>query len=368
MGTKQNEKAVSVCFACTTPYQLMGAISIVQGLKLEADLFLFGMFPDYDRIAERLEKYHVFRRVISVDCTKFKSLSLVKALWQTLNSKKAVSSFLPPDTVYDVFYNSSRAHVKLLLRRELERRNPKLCFVTFEDGLGTYSAQSHELNSSRLRRLVNAILGWDSFKPSKTIMMVTHPELFELPKRLNTVPVKKMPSVIGTENNRKMFLDVFDAHEEDIIKERVILFDVTRGIYKNDLDVDTNILDESYQVVVDKFSLNNVVCKPHPRSIVKTKVAVKEYIKTGIPVEILYAGMPDLEERILIGTFSTALFTPKMMFDKEPTIVCLHKMVWPSNKKIPPVFEKLCKIYKHKDRIFAPENLNELNTYLSRIK
>lgn len=367
MGAKQSEKAVPVCLTCTTPYQLMGAISIVQGLKLEADLYLFGMFSGYDRIAERLEKYHVFHRVISVDCAKFKSLSLIKGLWQTINSRRAVSSFLASETVYDVFYSSSRAHVKLLLRRELERRNPELCFVTFEDGLGTYSAQSHELNSSRLRRLVNAVLGWDSFKPSKTIMMVTHPELFELPKRLKTVPIKKMPSVVGTESNRRMFLDVFDAHEEDIIKERVILFDVTRGIYKNDLGVDTNMLDESYQMVVDKFLYDNVVCKPHPRSIVKTKVAVKEYIKTGIPVEILYAGMPDLEERILIGTFSTALFTPKMMFDKEPTIVCLHKMVWPSNKKIPPVFEKLCKMYNHKDRIFAPENLNELKTYLSRI-
>lgn len=346
----------------------MGAISIVQGLKLEADLYLFGMFPDYDRIAERLEKYRVFRRVVSVDCAKFKSLSLIKALWQTLNSRKAVSSFLPPEAVYDVFYISSMAHVKLLLRRELERRNPELCFVTFEDGLGTYSAQSHELNSSRLRRMVNTVLGWDSFKPSNTTMMVTHPELFELPKRLNLVPIKKMPSVVGSENNRIMFLDVFDAHEEDIIKERVILFDVTRGIYDNDLDVDTKMLDESYQMVVDMFSCNNVVCKPHPRSIVKTKVAVKEYVKTGIPVEILYAGMSDLEERVLIGTFSTALFTPKMMFDKEPTIVCLYKMVWPSNQKIPPVFEKLCKMYKHKDRIFAPENLNELNTYLSRIR
>ena len=368
MGTKQNDKTMKACFACTTPYQLMGAISIVQGLKLEADLYLFGMFPDYDRIAERLERYHVFRKVIPVNCDKFRSLSYVKALWQTLNSRKAVSSFLPPEAVYDVFYNSSRAHVKLLLRRELERRNPELCFVTFEDGLGTYSAQSHELNSSRLRRLVNTVLGWDSFKPSKTIMMVTHPKLFELPKRLSTVPIKKMPSVVGSENNRSMFLDVFDAHEEGIINERVILFDVTRGIYENDLDVDTNMLDESYQMVIDKFSSNNVVCKPHPRSVVKTKVAVKEYVKTGIPVEILYAGMFDLEERVLIGTFSTALFTPKMMFDKEPTIVCLHKMVWPSNQKIPPVFEKLSKMYKHKDRIFAPENLNELSSYLSKIK
>lgn len=366
MATKQNRKAVPACFACTTSYQLMGAISIVQNEDLIADLYLFGMFNGYEEIARRLATYKIFQNIVSVDCRRYRSHSLTRGFLQVLNSKKEVGSFLQPDISYDVFYSSSRAHVKLLMRRELERRNPEMCFVTFEDGLGTYSAQSHELNSSRLRRLMDAVLGWDSFKPSKTIMLVTHPELFELPKRLNMVPIKRMPSVVGTESNRRMFLDVFDAHEEDIIKERVILFDVTRGIYYNDLDVDTNMLDECYQMVVDKFSCNNVICKPHPRSIVKTKVAVKEYVKTGIPVEILYAGMPDLEERILIGTFSTALFTPKMMFDKEPTIVCLHKMVWPSNKKIPPVFEKLSRMYKHQDRLFAPENLSELNTFLRR--
>lgn len=368
MGTKQNAKTVPACFACTTSYQLMGAISIVQNEGLIADLYLFGMFNGYEEIARRLSAYKIFQNVVPVDCQRFRSVSLTRGLLQVLNSKKEVGSFLQPDISYDVFYSSSRAHIKLLMRRELERRNPEMRFVTFEDGLGTYSAQSHELNSSKLRRLVDTVLGWDSFKPSKTIMMVTHPELFELPNRLSTVPIKKMPSIVGTENNRRMFLDVFDAHEEDIIEERVILFDVTRGIYNNDLGVDTKMLDECYQIVVDKYSCNQVICKPHPRSTVKTEVALNEYTKTGIPVEILYAGMPDLERRILIGTFSTALFTPKMMFGKEPTIICLHQIVWPNNMKIPPVFEKLSKMYKHQDRIFAPENLDELNTYLSRIK
>lgn len=358
----------SICIVCTTPYQLIGAISIVQGFHIVADLFLFGMFPDYDVIADRLGKYSVFNKIIAVECDKFRSLSKIKALWQTLNSKSVVSSFLPYEVSYEVMYSSSRAHVKLLMRKELERRNPNIKFVLFEDGLGSYSAQSHVLNSSRLRRVVEAICNWDSFAPQRTKMIATHPELVELPQKLGGAIVEDMPLFNWTTANCDMLLDVFSVHKDELIDERVIAFDVTRGIYQNDLDVDVCLLDECYKLLIEKFSYHEVICKPHPRSRQKSKANLKEYKKTGAPVEILYAGMQDLENRVLVGAFSTALFTPKMMFGKEPIIICLFRMIWPQNTEIPPLFDKLSRMYQHKDRVMAPCDMTELRNCLSMIK
>ena len=49
------------CFACTTPYQVMGAISIALQEKLKADIYIFGMFPRYKEVADRLEpRYYGF--------------------------------------------------------------------------------------------------------------------------------------------------------------------------------------------------------------------------------------------------------------------------------------------------------------------
>jgi hypothetical protein len=346
----------------------MNAIFIVQGYHLEADLYLFGKFPDYDRITDRLRKYHVFNKIVAVDCSKFRSLSQIKALWQTINSRRSVSSFLPSEVNYDIMYSSSRAHVKLLMRKELERRNPKIKFVLFEDGLGTYSAQSHVLNSSRLRRLVETICNWNSFAPQRTKMIVTHPEFVELPQRLKGVIVEKMPLFNWSTENCDMLLDIFSVHKDELIDERVVVFDVTRGVYKNNLDVDVCLLDECYKLLKEKFSYHDVICKPHPRSRQKSRADLKEYQKKGAPVEILYVGMPDLEDRILVGTFSTALFTPKMLFGKEPVIICLHKMVWPRNTEIPPLFSKLSRMYQHKDRVMVPSNLTELSKCLDKIK
>lgn len=355
------------CFDCTTPYQLMGAISIAQSTGIESDLYLFGMFPGYDEIAERLKRYNIFREIIPVDCSRYKSLSLIKSLFQVVNYRKEVESFLPSDISYDVLYISSRAHVKLLMRHELERRNPRMRYVIFEDGLGTYSPESHVLNSSWLRRLVEKLLGWDTFKPSLTVFWASHPELVVLPEKLKGISVEKMPSFRWSDNNRQMLLDVFSVNEVGFIKERVILFDVTRGIYKDDLGVDVDLLDECYQLMSEKFGYESVINKKHPRSSKRSRVQIKDYHHTGVPVEVLYASMEDLDHRILVGTFSTALFTPKMMFDKEPIVICLFKMVWPKNTEIPPLYEKLSRMYKNKERIIAPSNMRELKEFLKII-
>lgn len=368
MGTKQNEKGVKACFACTTPYQLMGAISIAQSKDIKGDLYVFGMFSGYDEIAERIKDYNIFREVIPVDCSRFRSLPTSRYLFHMFNYHREVLYFLPSHISYDIMYISSRAHVKLLMRHELEHRNPKMRYVMFEDGLGTYSADSHVLNSSKLRRIIEKILGWDTFKPGLTVMMATHPELVTLSKKMSGISIEKMPSFRWSSENRKMLLDIFSVNNMNFINERVILFDVTRGTYKEDLGVNVGLLDKCYQLMSNNFGYDSVVCKPHPRSKTKTEASVKEYQQKGVPIEILYASMDDLDSRILVGTFSTALFTPKMMFDKEPIVICLYKMVWPGNHELPPLYEKLCNMYQHRERIIAPKNIEELKVFLARTR
>lgn len=352
------------CFACTTPYQLLGAISIAQKLDVDTDLYIFGMFPDYETIANRLSSYNIFSRIIPVDCSRYKGISKKKALMQVINSGRETARFLDPSIKYDSFYCSSRAHVKLLLQRELMRRNPALRIVIFEDGLGTYSESSSVLNTSKLRKSAEHLIGWNSFDPERISMMVRHPELLELPNYLKDVKIEKMPAFMWDETNREMLLDVFGVCRNDLINERVIIFDVTRGVYKDDLGVNVDLLDECYDMTIKKFSTSQVICKPHPRSRVSPNVDITKYNLVGVPMEVLYAGMADLENRILVGTFSTALFSPKMMFDVEPIVILLYKLVWPDNKEIPAVFKKLYSMYKHKERIIAPNSIEELKDYL----
>lgn len=357
----------TACFACTTPYQLIGAISIVQNTGLEADLYLLGMFPNYEEIATKLKKYGIFKEVFPVDCNHFKNRSTIKTIWHYLNCRKEVARFLPSTVSYDYYYSSSRQHVKLLLFHELKRRNSGIRCVIYEDGLGAYASWSKVLNTSKNRKIAESILGWDLFSPDSTSIMVTHPELLDLPTELRTIEVLKMPSFQWSDRTREMLLDVFSVNSNDIITEKGIVFEVPRGFYKNGIGIDLEIMDKCIELIVQKLSFDNVICKLHPKSKKKPNVKIKNFEKFGLPVEILYAGMEDLQDRILIGVFSTALFTPKMMFDKEPVVISLHRIVWPSRAEIDPVFMRLGNMYRQKERIFAPHSLSELSDYLQSI-
>ena len=58
------------CFACTTPYQVLGAISITKQENLDADLYIFGMFSGYEKVAEKLRDHAIFANVYAADATK----------------------------------------------------------------------------------------------------------------------------------------------------------------------------------------------------------------------------------------------------------------------------------------------------------
>lgn len=360
-------KYINSCFVCKSPYQVIGAISIVQGLKLEADMYLFGTFDGYEVVAQKLSEYQIFRNITPVGGSRFRHRSKLWLIYQILNSRREVRFFLPDNVAYNNFYTSSMTHSKLILKHELERRNPNMRYVLYEDGLGSYSAYPSVFRRAKSRRVVETIFGWKGFDTSKTSVMVSNPSMLDLPDSIKDVAILKMPALLWNDANMKMLLDLFSVAGSDLIGEHVVLFDVTRGVYKDDLNVKLDLLDECYRIIVEKFSYEGVINKPHPRSRNNSKIEMKEYRSTGIPMEILYAGMNDLENRIFIGTFSTALFTPKMMFDKEPVIICLYKIVWPSNDIIPPTFAKLSSMYQHKERLIAPQTMEELKNYLNKL-
>jgi hypothetical protein len=80
--------------------------------------------------------------------------------------------------------------------------------------------------------------------------------------------------------------------------------------------------------------------------------------------------MEDIDDRCLVSINSTALFNPKLLFDQEPYIIFVYKLVklfydWS-------LFEGTIKLfveeYRDKEKIMIPESIEELREYLDRYK
>lgn len=352
------------CFACITPYQLMGAISIVQAYRFDADLYLFGLFRDYDKIAIRLNKYGIFSRVISIPYNKLRTSSRTHSLYQLFRIEKEIGYFLPPDITYDYYYSTCKARGVLMLYYALIKRNPRMVSVFYEDGLGTYGRELSVLKKSRFRRFSEFVLGFKPYKHVPVKIMACHPHLLDLPQTRTKYEIETMPSLDWSSDNRLMMNSVFSLDDSYRFDESVIIFDVVRVNYKQSNIHVIHLMDECIKTVLDICSYNDVICKPHPRSKEIECVRVKSFKQTSVPIEIVYSSITDLENRILIGNLSTALFTPRMMFGKEPQVISLHRIIVPENKVYSSLFDKCREMYNNKERVVAPESIEDLKRVL----
>lgn len=75
------------------------------------------------------------------------------------------------------------------------------------------------------------------------------------------------------------------------------------------------------------------------------------------------------EAATLVSVCSTAMGMPKMLFDKEPRLVFVHRLIrdMPGGirAKTDRFVESLIGTYEHSDRIFVPSDLHELRSFLS---
>ena len=354
------------CFACTTPYQILGAISITLGYKLDADLYIFGMFPNYDEIAARLNKYRVFANIYSVDCSKIRVSNRIEVFKQMLFANETVSFFLPENVAYSYYYSSSNAIVKTIMHQVLLSRYPSMQKILYEDGIGTYTSRSHIFQSSLLMKISNTLLGRNLDAPEKTNIVANYPQLVDLPKELANCYIGKMPMLPLNETTINMLEDVFSVSKERKIKEKYIIFDTYRFNAKRTMMEELSLLDQCYTFISSIVGKSNIICKPHPRSNSVSKADLTHYLYQEIPMEVLYASMQDLNERVLIAHTSSAVFTPKILFDKEPKIICLHNIV--NNNRASSIFEEVYKkfksIYSEQSKLVAPKSFDELEKEL----
>ncbi len=352
-------------FACTTPYQIIGAINITVSKNLTADLYVIGTFENHERIAKRLGELGVFRKVIDVSPEDYPiKHPRIDGAIQTIRAKAITKNFLEKDVCYETYYNTSYAHLKALLRHVLLERNPAMKSVIYDDGTGTYREDSTIFRKSASRAKLEKLLRWKDIAPENTSFLVNAPELLVLPEKLKSCKVERMPEM--NDSAREAIKKLFITDEKAAIEKKYIIFDTVRG-WNSVSDQVLPLLDSLYGIVADSVGKDNVICKPHPRTKQHLSIDVEEYVNTEVPMEALYAEMPDLEDRMLISYNSTAVFTPKMLFRKEPCIISLHKIVSKNMDAFSSYNDLLLRFkasYTDKDKIFIPENEEELKEYL----
>lgn len=355
------------CFVCTTPYQIIESIAIVEELKLDSDLYIYGTFDGYENVANKLKYSKIFVSVITIDYNKYHSISLARTFWESLNYKHISSKILPQNVSYDYFYTSTRSHTNLILLYELVRRNTQMYYVYFEDGIGTYEKNMMYLVQSKGRKYTELLLGINSLKPQKTIIMAMFPKMLEIPDVLKGAKIFQQPRLNFSGGFNELVGCIFSLKPYKSPLKKIIVFDTFR-VERNLNTIEIKMMDVCLKEIEKLLPTNSFMYKPHPRSGILPDINSDIEKLDGTPAELFFTQIKDLDNCVFIGNLSTSLFSPKLLFNKEPIIISLHKIVIPYAKNWFSMFDKVQSLYKHKDRMIAPNTLSEFQKICNYIK
>lgn len=365
---KENANGKHVCVCCTTPYQIIAAISLKEQLKEKTDIYIVNQFKDSKHIAEKLDSLKIFNAVIEVDEKKIypkikresnKYIKHFRMAHAYFTLKKDVSKFLIRDYPYEKIYLSSKAFLGRMAQLYLIKYQKKVETIYFDDGIGSYLGNSlYSIRKSDwlLRRL---IIGKKGTEINFTRYLY-FPELVNRQLNEGIYKVNKLNFVEDTEKIK----NVFQREYTKKIKENIIFLQV----------IDNEILGDAGEKAMKKImdllfkeSKGNMIIKPHPRDK-REKNLKYQYFEKNIPfeVECLFNNM---DNKILISICSTASVTPKLLFGQEPKVIFLYKILSKYIKidnEIEEFFNRFKEIYNDKSKIMIPSNVSELVKIIRR--
>ncbi len=144
--------------------------------------------------------------------------------------------------------------------------------------------------------------------------------------------------------------------------------------YKS-LSSDLEHLDHTEKQILEalKKNINNCIIRPHPRDIDRVKNTFNEFpLDSDYNVWELLCLNDITENHVLIGSLTTAQFTPKWWYDMEPYIIFTYDLLIGGcsfyNENCIKNALKLKASYRNPEKVFLVKNISELILAIEQIK
>ena len=360
-------------FICDTPYQLLNVLNIVfhdydidsSEKTVTRDLYIINQFESASRLKDKIAEQSLFSNVylLRKDETKFMKVGIKRHI-------RMSADFLGPRTLlakrfkdydvsklsyedYDVVYASGAfSTVAAILKI-----NPNARFMLYDDGLGSYDGDFLVRSSGgKLNRAFCMLFHVGSYvcKPEKLLInnvsichstSVKKEDIYPLPSFDKSFIdfCNQIFACSGADNKKIVWLSQPMDCSMGAVETRDTIRDALMD-YKNDITV-----------------------RMHPRDLDKEYYRAFS-IDDGKDLWELSILNRNPDELVLLGSYSSAQITPKILFDLEPTLVFLFLLnVQASQEEKITIMEKIKEIksiYKHPERIIIPRNKDELREIL----
>ncbi|AEE17063.1 hypothetical protein Trebr_1640 [Treponema brennaborense DSM 12168] len=362
---------------CNTPLQLLNMINVISSdyQNEKRDLLITDEIRNCEILIENIRKSNFFENVYLVNedykTTVFLQKNLLCKIYELNKYRKRLKAQYDTKKIYDRIFFGGKNWLNNFVAKQI-RKNKKCEFAWIDEGTASYSTHGlfwkknwfqkvlFRLNPNQL---LKELFGINYLINKVNFQYLYRPEIadYEVP-----FPRKQISLLNSNSDNALLFKQIFGCTENNFIKEKYIYFDGAGdadGLYGND--------KELLALVAECVGKENLLVKVHPRSSIEYYIQNGYHINTNlsIPWEIYCLEPEQLNNKVLISIFSTAIVSPYIYFGlKNKVISLIHlydKSFYNDYYKYLLDFIERKIFLAHKDIYMLPNTFEELKKYLT---
>lgn len=361
------------CYFCDSPYQVFSCIHIELIERNGADIYIIDNYAGCQTVCARLRETGLFANVFAVepvrDYGEVRSFRIRHALqrWHVLCAylrlNHIVESYIAKDVEYREMWFSCHMLRMRLARLYFQRKKYPTKFYMYDEGIGSYTGQFDR--KSRLNRFLEGLIAKGTPNELTFERYMYQPEL-DYRYALDREKIHPLhPFGEGDVAQLGVYEKVFDAQIPDLRNIQYIFFDTLR---EEALHTEEALegMQRCYQILEDAVGPERMILKAHPRAQKRYPHSCGEFCSGSYPVEINYLGL-NLRDTVFVTLSSTAVLSPKLLFNEEPVVIFLCKVReigFEMSEGQYVFFQKFKASYRNPNRILMPESIAELENLL----
>ena len=351
-------------YYCNSTYQLINVLNLHWHRKhagfehvenYEAELLLLNSFAGAKQIAGIVEENELFDKISVID--------------KAYNSGKLHALFTLMDAVSPSFYMKDKYQIgsKEIKDRfdvitapkysmvvdQIWRLNPKAKLHLIEDGIGSYFLDIPFASNSRLQSFFSKC----DFRDYERLYVVDR-DMYLAKDKEKVAEIPKYDP-----KHLKQIRDLFSTFDIDECNERKIFW-LSQFLNNKKFN---EMVEEVLKTLLP-YKEEVVFCQ-HPRNPMKNDNGYLESDNRQI-WEFRLLNMEEIERKLFISIHSTACFSGKMLYDKEPYVILFYRLgddkVTHVTKEFEEIILRFKDSYKDPEKVMIPESIDEFKDCLKR--
>lgn len=346
---------VRVAYVADTPYQVLNCMSMADEAVCKPVLFLGQQFRDAGGVSNRLRQSGLFERVVDFYPERndeLDQLAKVRGIANPDLRLRIMTDVQDPSLFHG--FSEIRMSMFTYFSAALAFANEGAKVAFFDDGIGSYLGDIAHIGSSLGRKVRYGLFGHSFEKIAPRKLLLNRPDFVSEDSSL--LPVEPLPALSEESagfwqlaHNVFAYSGVFPYGNFSVV---YLSQPVDGGAEIARIDSETVRALRAEHV--------DYALRPHPRELTKTYGNVPVDVSNDMWELVCQDSIQ--ENTTLLGYFSTAQFTPHLLYGKEPKLIFTFGLAKdaPTYDHFAETVERLKMSYQHPERIFVPKSLGEL--------